>query len=102
MGDGGANAVGSRTDLRSRGAAERARTLYYIAAVVLAALVPLILFAGLWVRTVMNQGERDLRTYLSSRAATLSDRLDTEIRQQLSIMQAVASVQSLDEPNLPL
>ena len=52
--------------------AERARTLYFIAAAVLAALVPLILFAGLWVRAVLNQNERDLQTYLVSRAASLS------------------------------
>ncbi|HEV2557578.1 MAG TPA: sensor histidine kinase [Microvirga sp.] len=101
MGDGGAGAVGTPADLRPRGAAERARTLYYIAAALLAALVPVILFAGLWVRTVVNQGERDLRTYLSTRASTLSERIDTEIRQQLSIMQAIASMESLDAPDIP-
>ena len=78
----------------------RARTLYFIAAAVLAALVPLILFAGLWVRALLNQSERDVQTYLGSRAATLSARLDAEIEEEFSVLRAVASVQSLDEPDL--
>ena len=38
---------------------DRLRTLYFIAAAVLAALVPLILFAGLWVRSELDKGQRE-------------------------------------------
>jgi two-component sensor histidine kinase len=100
MGDGGSNAVGVSARI-ARGGADRARTLYFIAASILAALIPLILFAGLWFRAVLDQSERDLRVYLTSRAALLSDRIDTEIEQQFSILRAMASAQSLDEPDLP-
>ena len=100
MGDGGTNAAGRPAGLQFRGKADRARTLYYIAAAVLAALVPLILFAGLWIRAVLNQNEHDLQTYLMSRASSLSGQLDTEMQQQLSILKAIASVPSLDKPDL--
>ena len=82
MGDGGLSTAGASARLHfcRPGSAGRARTLYFIAAAVLAALVPLILFAGLWVRALLNQSERDVQTYLGSRAATLSARLDAEIR----------------------
>jgi two-component sensor histidine kinase len=100
MGDGGPNAVGVPAGVRARRGADRARTLYFIAASILAALIPLILFAGLWIRAVLDQSERDLQAYLTSRAALLSDRMDTEIGQQFSILQAMASAQSLDEPDL--
>src|SRR4051812_31690622 len=100
MGDGGLSTAGASARLHFRGSAGRARTLYFIAAAVLAALVPLILFAGLWVRALLNQSERDVQTYLGSRAATLSARLDAEIEEEFSVLHAVASVQSLDEPDL--
>ena len=101
MGDGGSNAVGVPAGVRARRGADRARTLYFIAASVLAALIPLILFAGLWIRAVLDQSERDLQSYLTSRASILSNRIDTEIEQQFSILRAMASAQSLDEPDLP-
>ena len=101
MGDGGPKAVDA-PGVRWRGEAERARTLYFIAASVLAALIPLILFAGLWIRAVLNQSERDLESLLTSRAALLSDRIDSEIEQQFSILRAIAAIQSLDAPNLPM
>jgi two-component sensor histidine kinase len=101
MGDGGPNAVGVPARFRARGGADRVRTLYFIAASILAALIPLILFAGLWIRAVLDQSERDLQAYLTSRAALLADRIDTEIERQFSILRAMASAQSLDEPDLP-
>ena len=76
MGDGGPNAVGVPARFRARGGADRVRTLYFIAASLLAALIPLILFAGLWIRAVLDQSERDLQAYLTSRAAFLADRID--------------------------
>src|SRR3954470_14983355 len=82
------------------GRADRLRTLYFIAAAVLAALVPLILFAGLWVRSELDKGQRDLETYLANGADGLGQRVDSEIRQQFSVLQAIAGAPSLDEPNL--
>jgi len=103
MRTGGLNTADTVARTRSpNGAAGRARTLYFIAAAVLAALVPLILFAGLWVRAELTESERDLQSYLTTRAASLSGRIDAEIQQQLSVLQAIAALPSLDEPNLPL
>jgi two-component sensor histidine kinase len=99
MGDGGLNVAGA-TGLRPAGPAERARTLYYIAAAVLAAMVPLILFAGLWVRAVLNQNDRDLRAYLVSHAEALSARLDQDVERQWSVLRAIALTPSLDGPDL--
>ncbi|HVL71633.1 MAG TPA: sensor histidine kinase [Beijerinckiaceae bacterium] len=78
------------------------RTVYYIAAAVLALLVPLIILAGLWVRGEFNKSRRDLEEYLHARAATLSHRMEAEIRQQITVLQAIAALPSLDEPSLPL
>jgi len=100
MGDGGVKAAAASAAFRTRGLNERARTLYFIAAAVLAALVPLILFAGIWVRTVLNQGERDLRAYLVSHSTNLSSRIDSDIQQYFSVLRAIALVPSLDAPDL--
>ena len=66
----------------------------------IAALVPLILFAGIWVRTVLNQGERDLRAYLVSHSTNLSSRIDADIQQYFSVLRAIALVPGLDAPDL--
>jgi two-component sensor histidine kinase len=79
---------------------ESLRTLYYVAAAVLAALVPLILFAGLWLRTELEESERELETYLMSRSDALSERLDAEINREISVLAAMATLPSLDEANL--
>jgi two-component sensor histidine kinase len=75
--------------------------VYLTAAAVLAALVPIILFAGLWVRSELNEIQRDLEEFLTSRAATLSQHLDRDVQQEITVLQAVARLPSLDEPNLP-
>ena len=82
------------------GRADRLRSLYFVAAAVLAALVPLILFAGLWVRAELDKGRRDLEAQLATRADALMQRLDAEVEQQISVLQAIAASPSLDEPNL--
>jgi two-component sensor histidine kinase len=82
------------------GRRDRLRTLYFIAAAVLAALVPLILFAGLWVRSELDKGQRDLESYLFNGADALVQRVDAEIGQQFSVLQAIASSPSLDQPDL--
>ena len=92
---------GCRRDRPEAGRTRRAGpTLYYIAAAVLAAMVPLILFAGLWVRTVLNQNDRDLRAYLASHVEALSARLDQDIERQWSVLRAIAPTPSLDAPDL--
>jgi two-component sensor histidine kinase len=76
------------------------RTVYYIAAAVLALLVPLILVAGFWIRQEFTKNQRDLEEYLETRATALSQRVDAEIRQETTVLQAIAALPSLDEPNL--
>lgn len=84
----------------SRAGPEGLRTLYYVAAAVLAALVPLILFAGLWLRSELKESEGELEAYLTSRSDRLSERLDSEINREISVLRALATLPSLDEANL--
>ncbi len=77
----------------------RARTLFYIATAVLAALVPLVLIAGLWIQAVLEQNERDQRDYLTGRATALSSRLDVYVQQQISVLRALSLLPSLDTPD---
>ena len=70
-----------------------------IAAACLAALVPLILFAGFWVRAELNKGVRDVEGALSGRAAALSRRVDAEVEQQLAALRAASVLPQLDEPS---
>ena len=72
------------------------RRLYVIAAASLAALVPLILFAGIWVRSELNKSQRDVESYLSARASALSRRVDAEMEQQLQALRAVSALPALD------
>ena len=77
------------------------RAVYYIAAAVLALLVPLILLAGIWIRQEFTKTRRDLEEYLDGRATALSQRVEAEIQQEITVLQAIAALPSLDEPNLP-
>ena len=81
--------------------ASRWRTLYFLAAAVLAALIPVILFAGLWVRSELRESQRDLESLLTSRAAALSQTIDAEVQRGITALQAMAALPSLDQPNLP-
>jgi two-component sensor histidine kinase len=72
------------------------RTLYFIATAVLAAVIPLILFGGFWIRLELNKNHRDLEALLTSRAAELSQRIDAILAQQLYAIQVVTSLPSLD------
>src|ERR687883_558154 len=76
------------------------RAVYYIAAGVLALLVPLILFGGLWIRQEFTKNQRELEEYLEARATGLVQRADAEIRQEITVLQAIAALPSLDEPDL--
>jgi two-component sensor histidine kinase len=99
MGDGGLSAAGGSARLQFLGSTQRARKVYYVAAAVMAALIPLILFAGLWVRTLLNQNERELRSFLDARASSLSARIDAEMEEEFSVLRAIASLDSLDAPD---
>jgi two-component sensor histidine kinase len=78
----------------------RLRAVYYIAAAALALLVPLILFGGLWIRQEFTKNQRELEDYLEARATGLVQRADAEIRQEITVLQAIAALPSLDEPDL--
>src|SRR5215207_7919415 len=80
--------------------ATRLRVLYFIAAV-LAALVPLVAFAGLWLRSEFDKSQREIDTFLATRANAVSQWLDAEVRQETTALQAIAALPSLDEANLP-
>ena len=84
-----------------RALSSRLRKVYVTAATVLAALVPIILFAGLWVRSELNEIQRDIEELLTSRAAALGHNLDRDVQQEITVLQAVATLPSLDGPNLP-
>src|SRR5215210_3849086 len=84
---------------RSGARATRLRMLYFIAAV-LAALVPLIVFAGFWLRSEFDKGRGEIDSFLAIRASALSQRVDAEARQETIALQAIAALPSLDEPNL--
>jgi two-component sensor histidine kinase len=74
----------------------RLHTLYTIAAVTLGALIPLIFLAGFWMRSELNRNQHDTETFLSIEARGLSARLDSQLREQLSALTALAALPSLD------
>lgn len=78
---------------------KRLQRLYVIAAAGLAALVPLILFAGFWVRSELNKSERDIESFLASRASMLSRRIDATVEQQLMALRAISAIPALDMPD---
>ena len=78
---------------------KRLQRLYMVAAAGLAALVPLILFAGFWVRSELNRSERDVESYLSARASMLSRRIDSSLEQQLLALRALSALPAFDGPD---
>jgi len=79
----------------------RLRTLYYIAASVLGALIPLVLLAGFWFSAELREEQTNLEAALMARTVGLVGRVDTEIQRQISVLHAVASLPSLDDSSLP-
>lgn len=77
------------------------RTLYYLAVGALAALVPLVLFAGLWLRSELATSQQALESFLHDRVRALSQSVDAEMREQLSLLSAIAALPSLDGPDIP-
>jgi two-component sensor histidine kinase len=76
------------------------RAVYHLAAVALALLVPLTLFAGFWLRQEFVRSRHDLEDSLRARATALLQRVDAELAQEIKVLQAIAALPSLDEPNL--
>ena len=80
----------------SRGRLNRLQTLYLVAAAGLAALVPLILFAGFWVRSELDKSQRDIDIFLGERAQALSRSVDSEVQNQLSGLRALSALPDLE------
>jgi two-component sensor histidine kinase len=76
------------------------RMVYHLAAVALALLVPLTLFAGFWLRQEFVRSRQDIEESLRSRATALLQRVDAELRQEIKVLQAIAALPSLDQPEL--
>lgn len=76
---------------------KRLQTLYLVAATGLAALVPLIFFAGYWMQSELGRSQRDLDVFLGARAMSLSQRVDGDIERQLTALHALAALPSLDQ-----
>ncbi|WP_375457594.1 sensor histidine kinase [uncultured Enterovirga sp.] len=74
----------------------RLQTLYLVAAAGLAALVPLMLLAGFWIRAEFGKGQRDIETLLGARASSLAQQVDADLQQQLSALQALSALPTLD------
>lgn len=85
-----------------RGPAARGpgRSLAYLAAALLALMVPLILLAGLWVRSELAQSQRDLEQVLTTSGAALAQRVEAVVSQQVGLLRVLATAPSLDEPDL--
>ena len=96
----GRRSVGLLAGPASSGRRVNVRALYYIAAAVLALLIPLMIFAGYWVRSEFTKNQQVLEEYLFGRASTLSQRIDSEIRQEITVLQGIAALPSLDSPDL--
>src|ERR1700712_5371582 len=77
----------------------RLQTLYTLAAVTLAAIVPLIFLAGLWMRSELNKSQHETEAFLALQARGLSSRIDGQIRENLSALTAIAALPSLDSPS---
>jgi two-component sensor histidine kinase len=78
----------------------RLQTLYAIAAATLAAIIPLVVFAGFWMRSELNKNQHETEAFLTAQARALSYRIDGEIREQLSALTALAALPSADAPNV--
>src|SRR4051794_26359903 len=78
----------------------RMQTLYTIAAATLAAIVPLVVFAGFWMRSELNKNQHETEAFLTAQARALSYRIDGEIHQQLSALTALAALPNADTPQV--
>lgn len=77
----------------------RLRKVYYFSAVFMACLVPLVMFGGLWLRDQIDQQKKDIEGLLINQSSKLLQIIDVEFSQQLSVMNAIANLPSLDDNN---
>ena len=80
---------------------KRLQTLYIVAAAGMAALVPLIFFAGFWIRSELGKTDRDLALFLNARAASISRQVDAEVERQIAAMRALSALPAIDD-NIPI
>ena len=92
-GDPYARSLGAGAGRRNRA---RLQTLYTVAAATLAAIVPLVILAGFWVRSELNKGRHDTEAFLSAYARSVIYRLDGDVREQLSALSILATLPSVD------
>lgn len=84
----------------SLGRGDRLRTLYIVATCLLAAIVPLILFAGMWVQSELHKNKRETEQFLRIRATQLANEIDVQMAQQFAMLGAIAALPSIDKPDL--
>lgn len=75
---------------------DRLRMLYVCATCILAALVPVILFIGLWIWSEFSQRQQNMERHLVSRAVQLTEEINIKIAEQVSMLQAIGSLPSLE------
>jgi two-component sensor histidine kinase len=63
------------------------------------ALVPLLLFTVLWIRSELGKGQREIENVLAGQAAALSQRIDAELAPQLAVLNALVALPGLREPD---
>jgi two-component sensor histidine kinase len=73
------------------------QTLYLVAATGLAALVPIIFFAGYWIQSELGKTRYEVDNFLGQRAVALSQRVDSEIERQLAALHALSVLPSIEE-----
>ena len=62
------------------------------------ALVPLLLFTVLWIRSELGKGQREVESVLAGQAAALSQRVDAELAPQLAVLNALVALPGFSRP----
>jgi two-component sensor histidine kinase len=70
----------------------RRTSLYLIAAAILSAVIPLILFGAFWLRSEVQRETRQVEAQLGTRASSLTERLDGILRENFAALSAVSAV----------
>lgn len=86
----------------SLGRGDRLRTLYIVATCLLAAIVPLILFAGMWVQSELHKNKRETEQFLRTRATQIANEVDVQMAQQFAMLGAVAALPSIEKADLSI
>lgn len=86
----------------SLGRGDKPRTLYIVATCLLAAIVPLILFAGMWVQSELHKNKRETEQFLRTRATQIANEVDVQMAQQFAMLGAVAALPSIEKADLSI